>query len=91
MQHSRFSTLSGALDELEEHAANRVGAEPDQRGAIRAIEVTLLDIEANGEGLPWKVRRLVRAIINQWDASEVGPLCASILAEVRLLAQEQQA
>lgn len=91
MQHSRFSTLSVALDELEEHAANRVGTEPDQRGVIRAVESTLLDIEASGEGLSWKVRRLIRAITNEWDNSEVGPLCASILAEVRVLAQEKHA
>jgi hypothetical protein len=90
MQRSKFSNLSFAIDELEEHAANRVGDEPDHLGVIRAIETTLLDIEASGEGLPWKVRRLIRAIKNEWDDGEIGPLCASILAEVRLLAQEDQ-
>jgi hypothetical protein len=89
MTARQFAILSDAIDELEDAAAVEIGRTDDFTGAIRAIESIALGLNVrDGDALAWKLRRLVRALTNEWDASGVGPLCASILAEVRALAEE---
>jgi hypothetical protein len=84
--------LTGAIDALEDIEAEKVVGGEGHEEAIRAIEsVVLSTVSDDGVGLAWKTRRLVRAIVNEWSPEEIGPICASVLAELRVVAADVRA
>lgn len=78
------AALIASFDALEEAHGERVGAPLDEvTGVLRSLETRILAMRADmPDVLAWKVRRLARAINNDWHASEMAAVAASIMRDV---------
>lgn len=76
--------LIASFDALEEADGERIGAPFDEVTAVlRSLEARILAMPADTSGaLAWKVRRLARAIENNWRASEVRAITDAITRDV---------
>lgn len=74
------AALTLAFDELEEAEGERIGATLDEVTALlRSLETRILATPADApDALAWKVRRLARAIENEWRDAHVIEIVRSI-------------
>ncbi len=77
-----------SFDELDEAHGERVGAPQDAISElVRSLENHLVAMPAtSAEALAWKMRRLTRAIENDWRESEVSVIVSSIERDVASMA-----
>ena len=80
------AALIAAFEELDEANDKRIGGTDDSvTDVLCALETRLLNMRSDvPELLAWKVRRLTRAIENDWRDVEVRVIACSIIRDVEL-------
>ncbi len=78
------AALIASFDELDEAHGERIGAPDDSISAVvHSLGNHLIAIRSDTpEALAWKVRRLTRAIQNDWHESEIVVIANSIARDL---------
>ena len=78
------AALIASFNELEEVHGERIGAPLDEvTDVLRSLEARFLSARAETpDALVWKLRRLARALENDWHPSEMASLADSIMRDV---------
>ncbi|HET6388581.1 hypothetical protein [Hyphomicrobium sp.] len=78
------AALIASFDALEEVHGERIGAPLEEvKDVLRSLKTHLLSARAETpDALAWKVQRLARAVENDWHASEMATVAASIMRDL---------